>query len=315
MAPGGPVVLITGCSDGGIGAELCIAFKQLAGADVFATARSMQSMAALKPLGIHTLQLDVTRSADIKAAVATVIQQAGRLDILVNNAGKGMVGPLAEIPLASARHAFDTNVWGLLECCQAVVPHMAARGTGTIVNIGSVAGLVSVPWSGVYSATKFAVHALSDALRMELAPLGIKVVVVAPGAIRSNIASNMMSGLDLSYLSLYRHYQPLIESRVRLSQGFKSTPTRLFAQAVVRQVLRSQPPAYYIAGRLSWLACLLAWALPRWLTDYLLRRQFGLRAPLPPLPLSPPQPEPQLGQEAGQVKAGAGGAAAGLKAE
>ncbi|RKP04940.1 hypothetical protein THASP1DRAFT_15219 [Thamnocephalis sphaerospora] len=188
------VVLVTGCSQGGIGHGLCCEFAQH-GCTVYATARRVETMEDLKgmesgalrfytirtSLGIHTLQLDVTDSASIKAAVETILALEGHIDILVNNAGTFCVMPMLEQDLNIARQAYETNVWGPLAVIQTTVPSMMKRGSGTIVNIGSIAGLNASPWAGIYSSSKSALHAWTHSMRVELRPYGITTVLVYPG--------------------------------------------------------------------------------------------------------------------------------------
>ncbi|KAJ2819319.1 hypothetical protein FBU31_005575, partial [Coemansia sp. 'formosensis'] len=168
------VVLISGCSAGGIGHHLALEF----------------ATHGYNPR-IEAVELDVTDDASVDAAVAYVLAATGgRIDLLVNNAGILCTGPAVEVPLSQVQKVFDTNFTGLVRLCRTVAPVMMDRRQGTIVNVGSIAGYVASPWVSFYSASKSAVHAYSDALRMELVPFGINVVVVAPGRIKSNIVDN-----------------------------------------------------------------------------------------------------------------------------
>ena len=180
-------VLITGCSSG-IGRATA---EHLAGRgyDVYATARRLDSLAELEARGCRTLALDVTDDESVRAAVEQVEREAGGVDVLVNNAGYGRSGAVESIPIDDVRDQFDTNVLGYLRMAHAVLPGMRARRSGRIVNISSVAGRVTMPGSGVYSASKFAIEAISDALRYELGGFGIRVVVVQPGPIRTEFTS------------------------------------------------------------------------------------------------------------------------------
>ncbi|CAI5462612.1 unnamed protein product [Closterium sp. Yama58-4] len=228
----GPVVLVTGCSSGGIGSELCKAFAAK-GCRVFASARRPDSMQDLAGLGIETVQLDVTSPASIQEAVSTVISKAGRIDILVNNAGAGCFGPMAEMPLDAFRSNMETNVVGLLAVTQAVVPHMVEQGSGKVINIGSVSAWITTPFAGTYCAAKAAVHSITHALRMELKPFGIQVMLVAPGAIRSNFGGNSSSSVSHLRLKIFSRFQKQIEARAGASQTPQSTPGDVFARALV----------------------------------------------------------------------------------
>ncbi len=176
------VALITGCSTG-IGRDLATRMTA-AGYVVVATARRGESLDGLEVA--LNLALDVTSDESVTAAIAQVMEAYGRIDVLVNNAGYGVRGVIEELPAAAVRAMFDVNVFGALRLMQAVIPHMRVRGSGTIVNISSVAGRLSLPIIGAYSATKFALEALSDAARQELRPFGIHVVVVEPGNIATH---------------------------------------------------------------------------------------------------------------------------------
>ena len=168
-------VLITGCSKG-IG-RATARLLAAGGHEVVASARDLRS---IEDLDVSArVALDVTDPGSVASAVAA----AGELDALVNNAGEIALGPVEAVPIDEVRHLFDLNVFGQLRMVQAVVPQMRARGQGTIINLSSVVGRVTMPLNGVYGATKYAVEALSEALRFELAPFGVRVAVVEPGVV------------------------------------------------------------------------------------------------------------------------------------
>jgi len=174
-------VLVTGCSSG-IGRATA---ERLAanGWPVYATARRRDAIADLEAQGCHLLELDVTDERSMSAAVATVEEREGAVGVLVNNAGYSQSGALEEVPLEQARAQFETNVFGLLRMAQLVLPGMRRQGRGRIVNISSMGGKLTFPGGGLYHATKYAVEALSDALRFEVASFGVEVVVIQPGLI------------------------------------------------------------------------------------------------------------------------------------
>ncbi|MEZ5893955.1 MAG: SDR family oxidoreductase [Parvularculaceae bacterium] len=179
-------VLVTGASSG-IGEE-CAVFLAHKGFRVFAAARRMEKLKELTAVGsgrITPIALDVTDSASIANAVKTIADEGVTLYGLVNNAGASAMGPFERIPLDDWRSVFETNVFGLVAMTQAVLPQMRAAGKGRIVNIGSLTGRIASPFQGAYAATKHAVEGLSDSLRRELVPFGIKVSVVRPGAINT----------------------------------------------------------------------------------------------------------------------------------
>ncbi|WP_415410169.1 SDR family NAD(P)-dependent oxidoreductase [Synechococcus sp. A10-1-5-9] len=176
-------VLITGASSG-IGRITALQLLKR-GWTVHAAARRVEAMEDLRGRGAVVHALDITDSDSRQALSDAVAEHGGGLDALVNNAGYGDVGPLETMPLDAARAMFEVNVFGLMGLTQALLPAMRSRGQGRIVNISSIAGRFVTPGAGWYGASKFAVEALSDALRMELQSFGVKVVVIEPGLIRT----------------------------------------------------------------------------------------------------------------------------------
>ncbi|EAR18428.1 SDR family NAD(P)-dependent oxidoreductase [Synechococcus sp. W2B2] len=176
-------VLITGASSG-IGRITALQLLKR-GWTVHAAARRVDAMEDLRGRGAVVHALDITDSDSRQALSDAVAEHGGGLDALVNNAGYGDVGPLETMPLDAARAMFEVNVFGLMGLTQALLPAMRSRGQGRIVNISSIAGRFVTPGAGWYGASKFAVEALSDALRMELQSFGVKVVVIEPGLIRT----------------------------------------------------------------------------------------------------------------------------------
>jgi NAD(P)-dependent dehydrogenase (short-subunit alcohol dehydrogenase family) len=183
-APLSKAVLVTGCSTG-IGratAERLVTD----GWTVYATARRVETLADLEQAGCRTLPLDVTDEASMQAAVDAVSSAEGAVGVLVNNAGYSQIGAVESVPMDAVRRQFDTNVFGLIRMCQLVLPGMRAQGSGKIVNIGSMGGRLTFPGGGMYHATKYAVEALSDALRFETRGFGVDVILVEPGLITTN---------------------------------------------------------------------------------------------------------------------------------
>src|SRR5215470_7080238 len=176
-------VLITGCSSG-IGRAAAISLHD-AGLTVYATARRVDSMAGLASRGIHTLALDVTNEASMIEAVTAVEAAAGAVAVLVNNAGYGLYGPVEQLPMDEIRRQFETNFFGLVRLTQLVLPGMRKRGKGRILNVSSMGGRITLPGGAFYHASKYAVEALSDALRMEVAQFGIDVVLIEPGPVKT----------------------------------------------------------------------------------------------------------------------------------
>jgi NAD(P)-dependent dehydrogenase (short-subunit alcohol dehydrogenase family) len=180
--PDGPV-LITGCSTG-IGRATAERLAQ-AGMTVYATARRPESVEDLEARGCKTLGLDVTDEASMQAAVAAVEQADGPVAALVNNAGYSQSGAVESIPMDELRRQFETNVFGLVRMCQLVLPGMRKAGRGRIVNVSSMGGKLTFPGGGAYHGTKYAVEAISDALRFEVRGFGIHVSIIEPGLIRT----------------------------------------------------------------------------------------------------------------------------------
>lgn len=268
------VVLVTGCSSG-IGRALALELARR-GQRVFASARQPASLQGLDGPGLQTLALDVTQPASIARAVEEVIERAGRIDMLINNAGLSVVGPLAEVPLDRVRCLFETNVTGLVALTQAVFPHMAERRSGRIVNIGSVVAQLPTPFSGPYCASKAAVHMLSEVLRQELAPFGLDVIEVQPGAVRSSIADTASQGIE-RYRSESSRYRAVYEGIVRRARASQERPMEAdhFARVVVSALLEDEAPRIVRAGNGAQLYRALG-GLPGAARDRYISRRFGL---------------------------------------
>ncbi|KAI0673712.1 NAD-P-binding protein [Trametes maxima] len=271
MANRKTVVLITGCSKGGIGFSLCDEFASK-GCIVYATARRLNAMEGFKHENIHTLSLDVTNDTNVQDVVKIVIEREGQIDIVVNNAGVGSTGPVIDIGMQDIIQTFDTNVYSVLRMAKAVIPHMAARKSGTIVNVSSIAGEIPVPWGGIYASTKAAVNSITDALYMECKPFDINVVLLAPGGVKSNIATNQAPRVKLPENSLYSDYIDSILTKLHMSQGPSAMPTATFAERVVTAVLQPKPPRYMTLAAMSRMFRVLAWFPRGWVLNMFWRR-------------------------------------------
>ena len=186
-------VLITGCSTG-IGRATALRLVK-AGHTVYATARRVESIADLRAAGAHTLALDVTEEASMTAAVEHVTAEQGAVGVLINNAGYSQSGAMETLSMDDLRRQFETNVFGLVRMCQLVLPGMRRQGWGRIVNISSMGANFTFPGGGAYHASKYAVEAISDALRFEVKGFGVDVVVIQPGLIRTEFAATAKTGL------------------------------------------------------------------------------------------------------------------------
>jgi len=267
--------LVTGCSTG-IGRAVALALHAR-GLVVYATARKLASLAELHDAGLRIAVLDVDSKASIQALLQRLEQDGAPVDLLVNNAGFGAMGPLAELPVAELQRQFQTNVFSLMAVTQALLPPMFFKGSGCIVNIGSVSGVTATPFSGAYCASKAAVHSLSEVLRMELAPFGIRVVTVQPGGIQSEFGTTATAALNATSDGRPSRYAALsnaIAGRASASQD-GAMRADVFAQQLVDAVLSESPPAILRIGKHSRTLPALA-HLPARARDSLLSRRFGL---------------------------------------
>ena len=267
--------LVTGCSTG-IGRAVALALHAR-GLVVYATARKLASLAELHDAGLRIAVLDVDSKASIQALLQRLEQDGAPVDLLVNNAGFGAMGPLAELPVAELQRQFQTNVFSLMAVTQALLPPMFFKGSGCIVNIGSVSGVTATPFSGAYCASKAAVHSLSEVLRMELAPFGIHVVTVQPGGIQSEFGTTATAALNATSDGRPSRYAALsnaIAGRASASQD-GAMRADVFAQQLVDAVLSESPPAILRIGKHSRTLPALA-HLPARARDSLLSRRFGL---------------------------------------
>jgi short-subunit dehydrogenase len=186
MSAGNRVILVTGASSG-IGA-CCAAYLAASGFRVYGGSRS-----PVITQGVEALTLDVADDASVTRAIETILAREGRLDALVNNAGFGIAGAIEDTSIDEAREQFEVNFFGVLRMCRAVLPIMRETKAGYIVNIGSIGGLIAIPFQGFYSASKFALEGFSEALRLEVGPLGIHIVLIEPGDHRTSFTQNRRS--------------------------------------------------------------------------------------------------------------------------
>lgn len=267
------VVLITGCSSG-IGLAVAQACRER-DCVVVVSARRAQDVAQLRQQGWPALQLDVTKGESIAEAVAWLTQEYGRLDILINNAGYGQFGALMDLSHDDLRRQFETNVFAPLALTRVALPLLLASKSARVVNLGSISGILTTPFAGAYCASKAALHALSDALRMELAPFGIHVVTIQPGAIMSRMGENGAAQVVVPGNSLYKNIAQAVHGRAVLSQQ-DATPADLFAAQLVRAVLKPKPAAIVRLGNNSFLAPFLSRWVPLAWRDKKLARYFKL---------------------------------------
>jgi len=239
------VAIITGASSG-IGESTARTLLQ-AGFTVYAAARRTEKMQPLAAAGAKLLALDVTSEASMLPAVQQVLSQSGRIDVLVNNAGYGSYGAVEDVPIDEARRQFEVNVFGLARMTQLVLPTMRSQGSGTIVNISSIAGKISMPLSAWYHTTKFAVEGFSDCLRMELKPFGIRVVLIEPGAIATEFVGIATEGMEKA--SGHTAYADQTRRLLHMFRRFKTAePPQVVADAILKAVQSENPKTRYVMG-------------------------------------------------------------------
>ncbi len=267
------IALITGCGSG-IGKALARRLHQ-SGVKVCATARRPETMADLRAEGMLTLPLDVCNSEQIDAVLQQLRAQGLRVRMLINNAGYGAMGPLLDVPLEVWRDQFEVNVFAPVALIRAVLPDMVSRRRGMIVNVSSISGVAPTPFASPYCSSKAAVNALSDSLRMELAPLGISVVTVQPGGIRSTFGESAGNKVSLQPNSPFQAVKAGIMDRAQEGQK-DAMPAEVFAERVVRTLLSSDCPTLIRCGEKSRLLPMLKRVLPDRVLDAILSRRFQL---------------------------------------
>jgi NAD(P)-dependent dehydrogenase (short-subunit alcohol dehydrogenase family) len=243
------VALVTGGSSG-IGERTAIRLTE-AGFTTYAVARRVDRMKSLAQAGVTTFDMDVTDDASMTAGIERILGEHGRVDVLVNNAGYGSYGAVENVPIDEARRQFEVNVFGLARLTQLVTPGMRERGDGRIINISSVGGKFYEPLGAWYHATKFAVEGFSDSLRLELAPYGIRVVIVEPGPIRTEW--NTIARDKLVENSAGTAYEAQAEGvRARMESGddpMVSSGPDVVAKAIAKAATTRRPRTRYPVGR------------------------------------------------------------------
>ncbi|HDR9836550.1 TPA: oxidoreductase [Burkholderia multivorans] len=242
------LLLITGVSSG-FGRALAQAALE-AGHTVVGTVRSEQAAREFEALGAPRAiarVLDVTDFDAIKGVVAEIERTVGAIDVLVNNAGYGHEGVMEESPLSELRRQFDVNVFGAVAMMKAVLPFMRMRRRGHIVNITSMGGHITMPGLTYYCGSKFALEGISDALRQEVAPLGIAVTAVAPGSFRTDWAGRSMVRTPRSIADYDGLFDPVRAARVARSGKQPGDPHKA-ARAILAVLAAEQPPAHLLLG-------------------------------------------------------------------
>jgi NAD(P)-dependent dehydrogenase (short-subunit alcohol dehydrogenase family) len=241
--------LVTGASSG-MGREIAIRLIK-DGFRVYVAARHLDKMDDLARVGARPLRMDISSETEIKAAVEAILGEAGGVDVLVNNAGFGLYGPVEEVGMDEARYQFEVNLFGTARLTQLLLPAMRSKGSGTIVNITSMGGKIYTLLGAWYHATKHALEGWSDCLRLELAPFGIKVVIVEPGLIETGFGDVVANGLlKRSAGGAYAKLTQAVAKSTRDAYGHgRGTDPRVIADVVSRAVKAARPRTRYVAGK------------------------------------------------------------------
>lgn len=268
-------VLITGASSG-IGHATAVRLARR-GMTVYATARNPDALTDLAEEGCELLTLDVTDQTSVTEAVAAVEDAHGQVDVLVNNAGYGQYGAIEEVAIEDVRLQLETNVVGPTRLIQRVLPGMRAAGGGTIVNVSSMGGGFTLPGGGYYHASKHALEAISDALRFEVAPFGVNVVIIQPGLIKTNFdADAVITAVEATdetgpYADFSVSAQALLASSYG---GWLAAPPDVVARAIERAVNARAPRPRYRVTLTARVLLTLRWLLPDRLWDAAVASRF-----------------------------------------
>jgi NAD(P)-dependent dehydrogenase (short-subunit alcohol dehydrogenase family) len=268
--------LITGCSSG-IGratAELLAAQGEL----VYATARRLESISELETRGCKLLQLDVTDETTMKEAVAEIESEHGSVGILVNNAGFGLHGAAEETPLEDVRSQFETNFFGLVRLTQLVLPAMRRQRWGRIVNVSSMGGKITFPGGAYYHSTKHALEAFSDALRFELRPFGVDVIVVEPGLIKTRFGEVSVQTVNDTETGPYASFNRALQSRISDAYdgviGRFAVGPEVVAKTIAKAAKSRSPRARYLVPSKIAALLIMKRLLPDRAFDALLRTAY-----------------------------------------
>ena len=244
-----PVVLLTGASSG-IGYDVAPLLVRY-GYTVYGAARRVEKIEELASEGVKALSLDVTDEASMEAAVQQIIDAEGRIDVLINNAGYGSYGAIEDVPIDEARRQFEVNLFGLARLTQLVLPHMRAQGRGRILNISSMAGRITMPLGAWYHATKYALEAFSDALRMEVEEFGIDVVIIEPGGIKTPWGLIAVDHLEESSRNgVYAAQAQRVAANMRklYSPSSNLSEPKVISNAILRALEARRPKTRYLVG-------------------------------------------------------------------
>ena len=246
------VAIVTGSSSG-IGYETALVLARN-GFRTYATMRNLEKAKAIsdvakrEKLSLHTVKLDVTDEKSVNEAIKTIKSDAGRIDVLVNNAGYGLAGSLEDLSMSEIKAQYETNVFGLIRVTQAVLPIMREQKSGIIVNISSIGGKMAIPLQSPYHGTKFAVEGLSESIAYELEPFGIKIVIIEPGAIKTNFDTGMVVAQKNQNPSS-PYYKSMQKLQSSINSVFKNgTPPAKVAEVILNAITTPNPNLRYTVG-------------------------------------------------------------------
>ncbi|MEK6962052.1 MAG: SDR family oxidoreductase [Thermoproteota archaeon] len=244
------VALVTGSSSG-IGYETALALARR-GYHTFATMRdtgkskNILEAAKKENLKLDVIELDVDKEDSIKSAISKIMAQKGRVDVLVNNAGYGLFGCLEDISIADLKQQFETNLFGIVRLIQETAPIMRKQGSGIIVNVSSVAGRIGFPGSPAYISSKFALEGLSESMRYEMAPFGIKTIIIEPGVIKTNFISSMRVEKGKPD-SPYKDIIDKVYKGIKMMAEMGTHPSEV-ANTIIKAIETKEPLPRYVVG-------------------------------------------------------------------
>ncbi len=265
------VILITGASSG-IG-EVCARHLHSAGHRVYGAGRRFQKQS---PLAFETILMDVNRDEDVQAGIERIAEREGRLDVVVNCAGVGISGPIEETSIEEARALFETNFFGTVRVCRAALPLMRGQGSGLIINVSSIGGLISIPFQGFYSASKFAIEGLTEALRTEVMAFGIRVVLVEPGDFKTPFQERRPKSAASEKSTAYADGFGKVLAAVEKDEMNGHDPISI--ARLMERIIRNPSPRlrYTVGPSFQRLSPRLKAVFPHKLTEWLTLRYFKL---------------------------------------
>lgn len=268
----GPVVLITGASSG-IG-RCCAEYLHGRGFRVYGTSRRPPESGEAGP-GYRMIGLDVTSDESVRHAIELILKREGRVDLVMNNAGDGIAGAVEDTSIEEAKRQFETNFFGALRVCRAVLPSMRARGAGLIVNVSSLGGLLGLPFQGLYSASKFALEGMTEALRMELRPFGVRAVLIEPGDFRTGFTAQRRP-VEAAASSVYAGHFGKALATMERDEAAGADPLAV-ARLLERLIaIRAPRVRYKVGGFAQTFTIGLRKVLPQKLVEYLMMMLYGI---------------------------------------